>query len=101
MIQQYRDAKKRHPGMILLFRVGDFYELFEDDAEVVARILGLSLTRRGGTPMCGFPHQVLELYLSKLLQAGHRVAICEQVEDESTKKKITKGQAVEKIVTDH
>src|SRR5437763_9574593 len=79
MMQQYREAKERHPGMLLLFRMGDFYELFFDDAEVVARVLGLTLTSRDKTiPMAGFPHHALENHLRKLLRAGHRVAICDQ-----------------------
>src|ERR1700739_2296726 len=82
MMQQYREAKERHPGMLLLFRMGDFYELFEADAEVAARVLGLTLTSRDKTiPMAGFPHHALETHLRKLLHAGHRVAICDQVED--------------------
>ncbi len=61
MMQQYRDAKARHPGMLLLFRMGDFYELFDDDAETGARVLGLTLTSRDKTiPMAGFPHHQLE-----------------------------------------
>jgi DNA mismatch repair protein MutS len=67
MMHQYREAKERHPGMLLLFRMGDFYELFCDDAEVAARMLGLTLTSRDGgkTPMAGFPHHQLEGYLRK------------------------------------
>ena len=76
----YREAKERHPGMILMFRVGDFYELFDTDAETAARVLGLPLTGRGKVPMAGFPHHSLETYLRKLLHAGHRVAICDQIE---------------------
>jgi DNA mismatch repair protein MutS len=82
MMQQYREAKERHPGMLLLFRMGDFYELFDDDAEVAARVLGLTLTSRDKTiPMAGFPHHALDPHLHRLLHAGHRVAICDQVED--------------------
>src|SRR5262245_63401619 len=82
MMQQYREAKERHPGMLLLFRMGDFYELFGDDAEVAARVLGLTLTSRDKQiPMAGFPHHQLEAYLRRLLHAGHRVAVCDQVED--------------------
>jgi DNA mismatch repair protein MutS len=70
--------------MLLLFRVGDFYELFEADAEKATKLLGLTLTTRDGTlPMAGFPHHALESYLHKLLRAGLRVAICDQVEDSS------------------
>ena len=76
MMQQFRDAKARHPGMIVLFRNGDFYELFEDDAELGSRVLGLTLTRRDEKiPMAGFPHHKLEHYLGQLLRAGHRVAL--------------------------
>jgi DNA mismatch repair protein MutS len=82
MMQQYREARERHPGMLLLFRMGDFYELFDADAELASRVLGLTLTSRDKTvPMAGFPHHALEGHLRKLLQAGHRVAICDQVED--------------------
>ena len=74
MMQQYQEAKAAHPGMLLLFRMGDFYELFEEDAEVASRVLGLTLTSRDKTiPMAGFPHHALEGYLRKLLHAGHRV----------------------------
>src|SRR5271165_1884702 len=82
MMQQYREAKERHPGMLLLFRMGDFYELFHDDAEVAARVLGLTLTSRDSQiPMAGFPHRALETHLRTLLRAGLRVAVCDQVED--------------------
>jgi DNA mismatch repair protein MutS len=82
MMQQFREAKERHPGTIVFFRNGDFYELFEEDAEVGSRLLGITLTRRDkDIPMAGVPHHALERYLGKLLQAGHRVAICEQMED--------------------
>src|SRR6516165_1643061 len=82
MMQQYLEAKERHPGMLLLFRMGDFFELFGDDAHVAARVLQLTLTSRDKTiPMAGFPHHALETHLHKLLKAGHRVAVCDQVED--------------------
>jgi DNA mismatch repair protein MutS len=81
--------------MILMFRVGDFYELFDTDAETAARVLGLSLTVRDKVfPRAGFPHHALETYLRKLLHAGHRVAICDQIEPFSTK-----GAEVNRIVT--
>ncbi len=99
MMQQYRDAKERHPGMLLLFRMGDFYELFDADAEVASRVLGLTLTSRDKTvPMAGFPHHSLETYLHKLLQAGHRVAICDQVEDPAQAKGLVRRE-VTRIVT--
>ncbi|MGF1579970.1 MAG: DNA mismatch repair protein MutS [Gemmataceae bacterium] len=99
MMQQYRDAKDRHPGMILLFRMGDFYELFEEDAEVASRILNIALTSRDKSiPMAGFPHHQLEPYLHKLIHAGHRVAICDQVEDPATAKGLVKRE-VTRVVT--
>src|SRR3954471_4110990 len=99
MMQQYREAKERHPGMLLLFRMGDFYELFFDDAEVVARVLGLTLTSRDKTiPMAGFPHHALENHLRKLLRAGHRVAICDQVEDPALAKGLVRRE-VTRVVT--
>jgi DNA mismatch repair protein MutS len=100
MMQQYREAKERHPGMLLLFRMGDFYELFFDDAEVAARMLGLTLTSRDGgkTPMAGFPHHQLEGYLRKILHAGHRAAICDQVEDPATARGLVRRE-VTRIVT--
>src|SRR6516225_536103 len=96
MMQQYREAKERHPGTIVLFRNGDFYELFEEDAEVGSRLLGITLTRRDkDIPMAGVPHHALDRYLGKLLQAGHRVAICEQMEDPAT----VRGRPVRREVT--
>src|SRR5712691_9997413 len=94
-LNYYREAKQRHPGMILMFRVGDFYELFESDAETAAQVLGLPLTIRDKVfPMTGFPHHSLEAYLRKLLHAGHRVAICDQIQPFSTR-----GAEVNRIVT--
>jgi DNA mismatch repair protein MutS len=99
MMQQYREAKERHPGMLLLFRMGDFYELFDSDAELAAPVLGLTLTSRDKTvPMAGFPHHALEPYLRKLLQAGHRVAICDQVEDPALAKGLVRRE-VTRVVT--
>jgi DNA mismatch repair protein MutS len=99
MMQQYRDAKERHPGMLLFFRNGDFYELFEEDAELGARLLGLTLTKRDKSiPMAGVPHHALDRYLAKLLQLGHRVAICDQVEDASAAKGLIRRE-VTRVVT--
>src|SRR5262249_6705088 len=99
MMQQYREAKERHPGMLLLFRMGDFYELFDADAETAARVLGLTLTSRDKTiPMAGFPHHQLESYLRKLLQYGHRVAVYDQVEDPATAKGLVRRE-VTRVVT--
>src|SRR6266849_6055575 len=99
MMQQYREAKERHPGMLLLFRMGDFYELFEDDAQTASRALGLTLTSRDKTiPMAGFPHHALENHLRKLLQSGHRVAICGQVDDPALAKGLVRRE-VTRVVT--
>src|SRR2546425_4995869 len=85
-MQQYRDIKARHPQTILFFRMGDFYEMFEDDAKLAARELGLTLTSRnnGGAaevPLAGVPLKAATEDLRRLVSKGHRVAICEQVED--------------------
>src|SRR4029079_7914441 len=99
MMQQYHDAKAQHPGMIVLFRNGEFYELFEDDAILAHRILGLTLTKRDGTiPMAGVPVVKLEHYLGLILRAGYRVAVCEQMEEPDPKKKIIHRE-VNRIVT--
>src|SRR5262245_21802236 len=99
MMQQYREAKDRHPGMLLLFRMGDFYETFDEDAEVASRVLGIVLTSRDKSiPMAGFPHHQLEQYLQKLLRAGLRVAICDQVEDPALAKGLVKRE-VTRVVT--
>jgi DNA mismatch repair protein MutS len=99
MMQQYRDAKDRHPGMILLFQNGDFYETFEEDAELVSRVLGLTLTKRDKTiPMAGVPIKSAERYLHQLLQAGYRVAVCDQVEDAAQAKGLVKRE-VTRVVT--
>jgi len=99
MMQQYLDAKAAHPGMMVLFRNGDFYELFEDDAELGAKRLGITLTKRDKEiPMAGFPHHALERYLAVLLRSGHRVAVCEQMEEASGGKKIIRRE-VNRVVT--
>jgi DNA mismatch repair protein MutS len=99
MMQQYRDAKEGHPGMLLLFRMGDFYELFDSDAELASRVLGLTITSRDKTiPMAGFPHHSLQVHLRKLLQAGYRVAICDQVEDAALAKGLVRRE-VTRVVT--
>ena len=84
-MRQYREAKEKHPDGILLFRLGDFYEIFFDDAKVAAPIMGVQLTSRplgktGRAPMCGVPHHAWQSYVGKLLRAGHKVVICDQVE---------------------
>ena len=90
VMQQFYDAKAQAPGALMLFRLGDFYETFHEDAEQAARLLGLALTARdkgeNPIPMAGFPHHQLDSYLRKLVEAGVRVAICEQMEDASESK---------------
>jgi len=86
MLRQYRSIKEQHPDAILLFRLGDFYEMFYDDALVASKALSLTLTSRGrGTrneaPMCGVPYHAADAYISRLILQGHRVAVCDQVED--------------------
>lgn len=81
MLEQYRQIKKQYDGYILFFRLGDFYEMFFDDAVTVSRELELVLTARAGSPMCGVPFHSAEIYIKKLIDAGYRVAICEQLSD--------------------
>jgi len=87
MMRQYLAFKNRHRDAVLLFRMGDFYEMFYEDAKTAARVLGLVLTSRekgeGAVPMAGFPHHAADGYIKRLVEAGHRVAVCEQVQDAS------------------
>jgi DNA mismatch repair protein MutS len=98
MMQQYRELKARDPDALLLFRMGDFYEMFGDDAERASVLLGLALTSRDkgddAVPMAGFPHPALESYLAKIVQAGLRAAVCEQVEDARLAKGLVKRDVV-------
>ena len=102
MMQQYRELKARDPDALLLFRMGDFYEMFGEDAERASALLGLALTSRdkgaGAVPMAGFPHPALESYLAKLVEAGQRAAVCEQVEDPKLAKGLVKREVV-RVVT--
>jgi len=91
VMRQYREAREKHPDGILLFRLGDFYEIFFDDAKLAAPIMGVQLTSRplgktGRAPMCGVPHHAWQAYVGKLLRAGHKVVICDQVEAKSKSK---------------
>lgn len=91
---QYDSIKEKHTDKILLFRLGDFYEVFHNDALETAKILNIALTKRNDKPMCGFPHHALEQYAYKLVDAGHKVAICDQTEDASLAKGIVKREVV-------
>ncbi len=103
LMKQYQDIKRNYPDAILFFRLGDFYEMFGQDAVVASRVLQITLTTRDKgksdpLPMCGFPHFASENYISKLVRAGHKVAICEQVEEPKETKGIVKRE-VARVVT--
>ncbi|KAA0133078.1 DNA mismatch repair protein MutS [Gimesia chilikensis] len=103
MMERYLEVKHQNPGTLLLFRMGDFYELFYEDAEIAARILGITLTSRDKNssnpiPMAGFPHHSLDSYLYKLIHAGYRAAICDQVEDPKKAKGMVKRE-VTRVIT--
>ena len=101
-MRQYREIKHKYPGTVLLFRVGDFYETFSDDAILVSKELGITLTKRnnGGdqTPLAGFPYHAIDTYLPKLIKRGHRVAVCEQTQDPAEAK--AQKKIVEREVTE-
>ncbi|MFZ3330976.1 MAG: hypothetical protein WA197_10130, partial [Candidatus Acidiferrales bacterium] len=99
LMQQYHAVKKQHPAALLLFRLGDFYELFYDDAVVASKILQITLTARNkekgqAVPMCGVPYHAAENYIARLIRAGHKVAICEQMEVPGPGKKIVRREVI-------
>jgi DNA mismatch repair protein MutS len=95
-MQQYREVKDRFPHMLLLFRIGDFFELFGDDAETASRVLGLTLTSRDkAIPMAGFPYHAVDAHVRKLVQAGHSVAVCDQVEDPAGAQGLVRREVVQ------
>ena len=103
MMKQFFDLKAKHPDAVLLFRCGDFYETYCEDAIVASKILGITLTKRNngasaGSEMAGFPHHALDTYLPKLVRAGRRVAICDQLEDPKLTKKLVK-RGITELVT--
>ena len=98
LMKQFFEMKKKHPDAILLYRVGDFYETFCDDAVAAHDILGITLTKRAGNPLAGFPYHALDTYLPKLVRAGKRVAICEQLDDPKLTKKLVK-RGITELVT--
>src|SRR5215204_3894956 len=102
LMQQHKAIKAKYPDAILLFRVGDFYETFGQDAIIAAQVLGITLTKRNnGAPssseLAGFPHHAMDTYLHKLVKAGYRVAICDQLEDPKTVKGIVKRGVTEMV----
>ena len=102
MMRQYRSIKREHPDAILFFRMGDFYEMFYQDAETAAPVLDLALTSRhddaqGRVPMCGFPHHAAEGYVARLVKAGYRVAVCDQVEDSKKAKGLVKREVIQVV----
>ncbi|MFQ5650354.1 MAG: DNA mismatch repair protein MutS [bacterium] len=102
MMEQYLAIKARHQDAVLFFRMGDFYEMFFEDAKIAAEVLGLTLTSRGhgkanSVPLAGFPYHSLDTYLSKMVKAGHRVAICEQLEDPKQAKTVVKRDVTEVV----
>ena len=102
LMKQYFEMKQQHPDAVLLFRVGDFYETFCDDAITASEILGITLTRRANgvassVELAGFPHHALDTYLPKLVRAGKRVAICEQLEDPKLAKGLVKRDITELV----
>src|SRR5262250_3338084 len=108
MMEQYLEIKAANPGLLLFYRMGDFYELFFEDAEIASKALGIVLTKRGkhqgaDIPMCGVPVERAEDYLHRLIGAGHRVAVCEQTEDPAAAKargsKSVVRRAVIRLVT--
>ena len=102
VMKQFWDAKEKYPNTLMLFRMGDFYETFEEDAILTSEILGITLTKRSNgaassVPLAGFPYHALDQHLYKLLNAGNRIAICEQVEDPKFSKGIVKREVIEVI----
>ena len=104
MMQQYLDAKKKHKEALLFFRLGDFYEMFGDDAKLGSQVLGLTLTHRNSEPMCGVPHHAVENYINKLVKQGYKVAIVDQIGDPKakglTERKVTKVVTPGTILTE-
>ncbi|HJV56537.1 MAG TPA: DNA mismatch repair protein MutS, partial [Methylomirabilota bacterium] len=98
MMRQYGELKRRFPDYLLLFRLGDFYELFNDDAHVASRLLQLTLTsRQNGVPMAGIPHHAADGYIARLIRAGQKVAVCEQLEEPAKGRKIVRRDVVRVI----
>src|ERR1700692_4275225 len=102
LMRQYQSIKKRYPHALLLFRLGDFYELFSEDAIVAARELQITLTSRNREkgepiPMCGVPHHAAETYIARLLRAGYKIAVCDQLEQPGPGKRLVRREVVRVI----
>ena len=97
MMRQWKSLKREHRDSILFFRLGDFYEMFEDDAREVSGILNLTLTKRHGIPMCGIPYHASHGYIGRLLKAGKKIAVCEQISLPKDGKGIAERKVVEII----
>jgi len=102
VMKQFLEVKSQYEDTLVLFRMGDFYETFLEDAEITAKVLGIVLTKRANgkaasVALAGFPYHSLDNYLPKLVKAGHRVAICEQVEDPKLAKGIVKREVIEVV----
>ncbi|MEJ2494763.1 MAG: DNA mismatch repair protein MutS, partial [Ignavibacteriaceae bacterium] len=102
LMAQYFKIKEANPDTILLFRVGDFFETFDEDAKLASKALGITLTKRSNgaaedVPLAGFPHHAIDTYLPKLVRAGYRVAVCEQVENPKFAKGIVKREVIEVV----
>ena len=102
LMLQYYKIKEAHPDTVLLFRMGDFFETFEEDAKIASKVLGITLTKRangaaGEVPLAGFPHHAIDSYLPKLVRAGYRVAVCEQIENPKFAKGIVKRDVIEVV----
>src|SRR5688572_25356514 len=103
MMKQYREWKRRYPDYLLLFRLGDFYEAFYEDAAIAARALDITLTSRqkgdGAIPMAGVPHHAVDGYIARLIRTGHKVAVCDQVEAAASKGRKLIRREVVRLVT--
>ena len=102
LMRQYNGIKNRYPDTVSLFRLGDFFETFGDDAHITAKVCGITLTKRnngaaGDMPLAGFPHHQLDAYLPKLVKAGYRVAVCDQMEDPKLARGIVRRDVTEVV----
>ena len=99
LMKQYYDIKNQYPGIILFFRLGDFYEMFDEQAREVSAILGLTLTQRHGIPMCGIPFHAAASYIGRLLKAGKKIGICEQISTSADNKSKLFERKVIRVIT--